>query len=852
MNFNTESNTTDITPFIFQLENPQVYTGREINAIKKDPSFIKDPIYICLVFPDKYEIGMSHYGLILLYHFLNNIENVIAERCFLPGKASIELFKQYQVPLFSLESRRPLKEFDIIAISFMSEMNATNIFPVLELAQIPLRTNQRASAPPFPIITLGGVATVNPEPLREFIDVFGIGDGEALFPDIISAVSTAKTLKSDRQTLFNQLDKIQGIYVPSLYPLVSRGRIFTPDIKPGKIKKRIAKNLAGLISQDAIIAPLTNVVFNRFNVEIARGCPQNCRFCQAKSYYSPYRTRPVHENLYHLFKGLKETGFETFSLSTLSTGDYPQLQQIIDIIPQILEVRPGVNFSLSSLRPSTLSQDMLSTIAMYKRTGITIVPEAGTQRLRNVINKAVTDEEIFQAVDLALKNRWQKIKLYFMLGLPTETIEDIQGIIRMIYTMMDMSRAAKQRIKINASFSPFVPKPQTPLQWARGENREHIYEAIRLIKNEFRTPLKQGILEFDFHLVDTSIVEMLIARGDYRVGELLLAAYQKGEIFSAWDSEFHFPVWAQMITGTPLEIFLHEFSVDEPLPWDYLQVNHTTSYLKEEYQKALSAEPTTPCSQHQCPQCGGCLYPIVHHSSSHQEPLPQSNHQSNDPLQQLKEEINQLKQSAPAPSQYQPIRVVYEKTGDFIFFSHLAMMQYIERLIRKTGIFFKCTEGFTPRLKMQSLPALPVFATGLNEVVEFYVDSSLDQQTITRLLDEAARPQQFQFKQVILSSQNPLLSRHIRFIQYQIKGENLQQYAQSFAQHLLPTDSISYYPDYIRISLDYPKQGQERFAKIYKIIDPEKKNTISLTRLGVIFAGQDTQPQKSGESDEQL
>ncbi|MGE5342655.1 MAG: TIGR03960 family B12-binding radical SAM protein [Candidatus Omnitrophota bacterium] len=816
----------ELNDFISKLENPQIYTGQEINAVRKNLENRDDFIHVCLVFPDKYEIGMSHYGLVVLYHWLNRMPGVNAERCFLPDRGSIETFKAHGMKLFSLENKVPLDQFDIIAFSIMSEMNYTNIFQVLELAGIPFRSAERSLAHPFPLVMAGGISTVNPEPLREFVDAFGIGDGEALFPDIIAAVSDVKEKRKTRQALLEALDRIEGVYVPALYPLVKRGRFYTPDMAPGKIKRRVLASLDGTFPDDRLITPITNIVFNRLNVEIARGCPQRCRFCQAKSYYAPYRPRPLEENIRHIKEGLRKTGFETFSLSTLSAGDYPQLNELLELIPDILALGPGVNFSLSSMRPSTLSHHLLSTIALYKRTGITIVPEAGTQRLRNVINKNVTDEEIFQAVELALKNRWQKIKLYFMLGLPTETMADIEGIVRLMRQMMDMSRSARQKIRINASFSPFVPKPQTPLQWASGENRDHIYESIRYLKHEMHPFLKSEIMEFDFHVPNNAVIETLIARGDVRVGELLLKAYERGEIFSAWGTDFHYSVWADLLSPED-DIFLKELAVDEPLPWDFLQVNYYSDHLKQEYQKALQAEATPSCDQTDCGTCGGCRSKQKRSGSGADAPI----------LEELTQEIRSMKAAIPDPMPFRKVRLVYEKTGSFTFFSHLAMMQYIERLIRGTGIFFRCTEGFTPRIKMQSLPPLPVFAAGLEEIVELYMEASLSDAEILDRLNAGAEPQGFRFQAVIGCPDDKKLSRDVHFLGYEIVVDDPEAFRDRIAEHLAETDSVAYGPDRITLRIDYLTQGQERFARIYKLIDPDKQRTMNLTRTHVEFKG---------------
>jgi radical SAM family uncharacterized protein/radical SAM-linked protein len=804
--------------FLFKLENPQVYTGREINAVRKP--FSPDQVNVCLVFPDKYEIGMSHYGLIILYHTLNKMVKVNAERCFLPGKPSIKAFKTYNVPLFSLENKIPLKEFDIVGFSLLSEMNYTNVLQVLDLAGIPLRTRDRHDT--FPIIAAGGISAVNPEPLREFIDVFGIGDGEAMFPDIIAAVSEAKEKQHPRKTLLNRLDNIKSLYVPALYFPVKKGRFYVPELETGAVKKRVIKTMQDSLPDDRVIVPLGNVVFDRLTVEIARGCPKNCRFCQAKSYYAPYRFASLEKNLRHIAEGLKETGFETFSLSTLSAGDYPYLNELLQLIPQVITV-PGISLSLSSLRPSTLSHQLLSTIAMFKRTGVTIAAEAGTQRLRNVINKDVTDEEIFQAVELALRNKWQKIKMYFMLGLPTETMEDIEGMVQLIRQALRMAKDARQKIKLHTSFSSFVPKPQTPLQWAKREGLKEIREKIKYI----RTNLK-GIrnLDLDVHVPHNGVVETILARGDYRVGELLLKAFAKGEIFSAWDADFNYPVWVELIHNSVYEEFLSEFSLDETLPWDFLQVNFKKDYMKKEYQNALAAVPTPSCAQSECKNCSGCIYGIKQ-LEKEKPPIRE--------MIRLMEGAGREKPGKPADMVYNKIRIFYEKIGDFIFFSQLTMMKYIERLIRKSGIVFKCTEGFSPRIKIISLPPLPVFATGLEEVVEIFIDVSLKVGEILERLNRSATSEGFKFKSVVECNEAPPLSRDIHFMGYEIIVKDLRQHIDDIAQHLGETDFASFSDNRLILTMDYSRQGQERFAKIYKIIDPGKERTMYLTRTHVKF-----------------
>ena len=818
-----------ITEFIYKLGNPQVYTGKEINAVHKIPA--NDSINICLVFPDTYEIGMSHDGLKILYHLLNQFPNVIAERCFLPEKASIQVFKEYDMPLFSLETKRPLKTFDLIGFSLLTEMTFTNVLQVLELAQIPLRRDQREqreqTGETFPIIAAGGISAVNPEPLRDFIDIFAIGDGEILFPEIITILSETKNKQLNKGSALSLFDDVQGIYVPSLAPLEKKGRYYIPRVKIDKKRKQVAMPhaIAGAIPGHKIIVPITNVVFNRLTVEIARGCPQNCRFCQAKAYYSPCRAITLPDVITAINEGIQETGFETFSLSSLSSGDYPWLEEVLQSIPEIIP--KGTSFSVPSLRPSTLSEDLLSTLALFRRTGITIVPEAGTERLRRIINKNVTDEEIFKAVELALRFNWQKIKLYFMIGLPGETIEDIEAIIQLILKIKAAADAAKKKINLHVSFSSFVPKPHTALQWAAREDIKTLFEKIDFLRKHLQ---KIKCLDLDIHPPQKGYVETILTRGDYRVGELLQKAFAAGEIFSAWDVDFHYQEWRRLIdeSGNEWESFLDEISTDEPLPWDYFEVNYEKEYLLQEYEKARMAIITPSCAEMECNECRGCFYGFKREKKESKAVLPS------------KMDIVPGNEKVKEALEYNKIRIFYQKKGDFTFFSQLSMISYVERLIRKAGILYKCSEGFHPRIKMVSLPALPVFATGLEEVVEIFADKRLAPEEMFVRLNQAAADScdGFTFKKVILSEGSRALTKDIHFIQFEIGIPGLTketEKVEAVEKLLGETDAISWVGEKLVLTMDYAQGGQERFAAIYRLIDPEKQYTVHLTRTRVIF-----------------
>ncbi len=788
------------------IDNPQVYTGKEINVIKKD--FNSKSLNICLIFPDTYEIGMSHYGLKILYHYLNQMNGINAERCFLPTGNSINIFKEKNIPLFSLENRIPLKQFDLLSFSVLSELNFTNILQTLELAQFPLKSTDRVTG--FPLVAAGGISVSNPEPLREFIDFFGIGDGEIIFPEIIETLRLAKINNLPRNKVLRRLDEIPGIYIPVLFSLRKKGRFFQPELKGKTIKKRVFKPIDRSFPDENIIVPISKAVFDRLSVEIARGCIQTCRFCQAKSFYSPFRTKSLAKSAEFIEKALRETGFEIFSLTSLSSGDYPRLKELLDCIPDIIP--PCTSFSISSLRPATLSDQLLSTIARFRRTGITMVPEAGTQRLRNVINKSVSDQEILRGVKLALDNNWKQIKLYFMIGLPTESIEDVRAIPELIKNMLNLAREHRKKIRIHVSVSTFVPKPHTPLQWAKRENLEILNHKLDLIRQELK---KYRQIHLDLHSPHRGEVETILSRGDSRVGDLLIKAYNEGEIFSAWDSAFHYPVWDRIIKGSGLEDFLSEIDPAEPLPWDFIQINYRKNHLLNEYRKSGSAITTPSCEDQKCMECKGCVYPQT----------------DNPPRLKVHFTRKQAKTELNLEPIYNQVRIFYEKSGDFRFFSHLSLMKYIERLLRKSGLGFQCTQGFHPRVKISYPPPLPVCARGLDEVMELFLDEHLNEPVIINSLKQVAGD--FKFRNALICNQKKPLIKDIHFIEYEF--HTTKPISPEVREYCLESDEIISSRSGLNLKIDFSRQGQERFSRIYKILDPERKSTFHLTRKRFIF-----------------
>lgn len=796
----------DLNSFITKLNNPQVYSGLEINVIKKE--FNKKKINICLVFPDKYEIGMSHQGLKILYHILGGIEDVNVERCFLPDRESIEIFRMEKIPLFSIENKVDLKEFDLIGFSILSELSFTNILQVLAMASIPLKSSERDSS--FPLIAAGGItAASNPEPLRDFIDIFSIGDGEEIFPEIIDVIREKKTGGKIVYN-FSSFKDINGLYIPSLYSLKKENDFFFPDLKGKKINRRVIKELKNPFEKSPLIVPVTDVVFNRLETEIARGCPQNCRFCQAKAYYSPYRLKSP-ENIEEEIKwSLTETGFESFSLSSLSSGDHPYIGEIFQNTLKM--EKQCLSVSIPSLRPSTLSGTILSTLARFRKTGITIVPEAGSERLRRVINKDVTNDEIISAVRTALNYGWQKIKLYFMIGLPTEKEEDLEELVLLVEKIVDESKRMGKNLKIHISFSPFVPKPHTVFQWTARVSVNEIYGKIDFLKERLK---KYRNIDLDFHKPEKGVVETILTRGDHRVGNLILEAFRNGEIFSAWDSEFNYSAWIPLIKKHGLEVFLKEIKISETLPWDFLNYNYKKEYLKSEYKKAKNEKKTLSCTDMNCSECNGCNFKY------RKIKLPR------------KSKITEVSLPERIEPVYNRVRLFYQKTGNFTWLSHLSMMKYIERLLRRSGIRFKCTEGFHPRIKMSSLPPIPVFAQGLDEVVELFIEDSFDTGKIIGMLSENNAG--LVFNRAELCNNKKKLNKDIKYIIYKIKTDNIIIKKNEIRKNLDENDKIIYKPGFIELIIDYSDKGPEKFAKIYRIIDPDRKYLAGLTRREIVY-----------------
>ncbi len=599
---------------LMQVEKPARYIGNEVNSVVKDKKKISLRFAMC--FPDVYEIGMSHLGIQILYSMLNDWDDVWCERVYSPWVDLDAIMRKESIPLFGLESQEPIRDMDFLGITIQYEMCYTNILQVLELSQIPLLAKDRSGD--MPIVIGGGPCTYNPEPIAEFFDLFYIGEGETQYRPLFDWYLENKRGGGTRADFLRGAAKIPGIYVPQFYEELYnedgtiQGRKKLYDDIPDVILKEIAADVTDIPYPMKPVVPFIKVTQDRVVLEIQRGCIRGCRFCQAGQLYRPVRERNVDRLKEYAVEMLKNTGHEEISLSSLSSSDYSRLDELLDFLIEECGQR-RTNISLPSLRIDSFSLDVMSKVQDVKKSSLTFAPEAGSQRLRDVINKGLTEEVILKGATLAFEGGWTRVKLYFMLGLPTETEEDILGIgdlsnkiAAAFFEAVPKDRRVNGKVQIVTSTSFFIPKPFTPFQWAPMCTKEEFLDKAHLTKKGIMSQLNQKSIKYNWHEADVSVLEGVLARGDRRVAGVVMKAYEKGCMFDSWSEYFHNDLWLESFEECGLDIGFYttrQRADDEIFPWDFLDCGVTREFLLREWKKA-KAETVSPNCKQQCQGCG--------------------------------------------------------------------------------------------------------------------------------------------------------------------------------------------------------------------------------------------------------
>ncbi len=798
---------------LLKVSKPTRYLGGEINSTAKNWGDVR--LKFALAFPDVYEVGMSHLGIQILYHLLNRVPEIVCERVFAPWPDMERLLREQRIPLSSLESSKALKDFDVLGFSLQYELHYGEVLNMLQLAGIPLRASERG--PEYPLLIGGGPCALNPEPLADFFDLFLLGDGEEAVLEICREIMKSREIGEPRGELLSRLSAVDGVYVPSLFRPeydADGGVARIVPLKEGRsgVSRRVLQDLDQGPFPPRPVLPFMEVIHDRLNIEIARGCTRGCRFCQAGMIYRPLRERSPRRIMELLKAGLGSTGYDEVSLLSLSTGDYSCVEPLLSAI--LAETRDSrVAISLPSLRVETLTDSVIGLVQEVRKTGFTLAPEAGTERLRRVINKGNTEEDLLCTIDRVFSAGWRLVKLYFMIGLPTEGEEDLAGIVSLCQKALRIARRSRGSAQINVSISTFVPKAHTPFQWEAQTPEEDVLKKHGILRRN----LDRHGIRFKWSDPKLSKLEGVFARGDRRLGPVLEAAQALGCRLDGWGEHFRHDLWEEAFSraGVDPQFYLRQRGAEETLPWDHLESRVAKYFLAEERKRALEGVQTRDCRNASCNGCGVCFDGSgIRNRTAEAPEAPEAI-------------VPATEQTASGALLPRRLRSKYTKFGPAGFFGHLELSQVMIRAFRRAGIPLLYSQGFHPLPKVSFGPPLPVGHESWAEFIDFLVPGNLSPGDVTRRLNEVL-PEMLRVldtREIPLKS--PSIFDSIITILYDIKLSG---------EAMLPADKLARFGEVSTFPVFWPRKKKEiDLKRLVESFSPVDERTVEV----VVRCGQE-------------